>query len=365
MPELYEYQKKGARFLANKKKGFLCFEQGLGKTATSIMAAQKYTPLLIVCPAIAKINWQRELELWSVLPIKSQIVKTGKDPIDKSCNAFIFSYEMFVKRFEEIKSLPFKTGIFDEAHYCKGGMEAKRPMPKMSQRTKCACEMIMKLDRAYALTGTPMPNGPVELWPLLRAFKLTDLSFRDYAKRYCGLWKAPFGWVANRATNLEELGGVLKSGMYRKRKKEVLKDLPDKTHQIVSLDLPVDEREKEYDLDAIELHMKSVAFEGLAELMKLQGLSKVPMATEYVKDMFASGSVKKLILVAHHREVQQKMFENLRKFNPVLLTGGMSDKKRQEAMDRFQNDESVKVIVLSLQAGKTAITLTAANTMLL
>jgi SWI/SNF-related matrix-associated actin-dependent regulator 1 of chromatin subfamily A len=365
--KLRDYQKEAALFLVRKKKAYLSLDCGLGKTATAIMASQLFDPILVVCPSIATMVWEKELQMWLKKDLKIQVIKKGKDELDPTANIFIMSFAMCVKKERELRKLKITTTIVDEAHYLKS-MDAKR--------TKAVCRLLMKSERAYALTGTPMPNRPVELYPVMKALGATDMDYKTFTKRYCAAWQPPWmkkelkngtvirGWDVTGKSNLRELGQLLGESMFRRTKEQVAPELPPKTFQVLSLGLSVDKREREFNLEAIEYEGSPVAFTGLSEILHMQGLAKVPKTVEYVKEQIEYGNAKKIIVFAHHKEVIEQYKEKLRKLNPVVITGATSKVRRQEAVNSFQCNPDTKVIILQIQAGSTAITLTEADLVL-
>jgi SWI/SNF-related matrix-associated actin-dependent regulator 1 of chromatin subfamily A len=91
------------------------------------------------------------------------------------------------------------------------------------------------------------------------------------------------------------------------------------------------------------------------------GLAKLPAALRYIEAVLGDG-VEKLAVFAFHRDVLLELHAALRsRFGAVLVLGGLSDKKRQEAVDAFQRDTSTRVFVGQLTAAGTGLTLTAAN----
>ena len=366
-----DYQKEGANFLVREKKAYCCIEQGLGKTAVAIAAAQLFKPILVICPSIATGVWTSEFDLWLHDNIKEdfkvQVIKKGKDELNTSAKAIIISFALATKKVRELMRFGFGVIIVDEAHYCK---------EKDTARTKAVMALVRHTDRAYCLTGTPMPNRPSELWPMMRAMGITDMTFLEYAKKFCKAYQPVYmqitlkngkvhkGWDTSGASRLPQLKELLAPKMFRRTKEQVGFELPAKTYQIISLGLPVDKREKAYDLASLEKTPDKVAFVGLSEILHMQGLVKIPKVVEYVKEQINLGNVKKLILFCNHRDVAADYQEKLRKYGVVKIIGGMSSKARDKAISDFQTNPDIRVIVLNIKAACTAITLTEANMVL-
>jgi SNF2 family DNA or RNA helicase len=87
------------------------------------------------------------------------------------------------------------------------------------------------------LTGTPMTNRPRDLYNLLRCVgHPAARSFIAFAQRFCGAYRNDWGWVTDGASNLEELNGLMKEIMLRRKKDEVL-DLPPKIRSWVPVEI--------------------------------------------------------------------------------------------------------------------------------
>jgi SWI/SNF-related matrix-associated actin-dependent regulator of chromatin subfamily A-like protein 1 len=89
-------------------------------------------------------------------------------------------------------------------------------------------------------------------------------------------------------------------------------------------------------------------------------LAKVPLVIEYAADIL-DGGVRKIVIFAHHRDVIAQLAEGLSKFKPVTLTGATSPQARQESIDAFQDDLSVRLFIGNIQAAGTGITLTVSS----
>ena len=141
--DLRRYQKATVeQMLSMKGNILLADEPGLGKTVTTIayINAMRFSHVVIVCPASLRMNWQTELERW--LAYKTDVV--------------IMSYEGMVKHPISPESPLGRLIVFDEAHYLKN--------PK-AKRTKAALKL--KHDKILFLTGTPVVNRPIDLYPIL------------------------------------------------------------------------------------------------------------------------------------------------------------------------------------------------------
>jgi len=178
------------------------------------------------------------------------------------------------------------------------------------------------------------------------------------------------------ASRLDELRGILAPVMIRRLKSDVMRDLPPKRRQIITL--PIDgltvelksqiiqadrnaaEIEGKYANDVQKMDSKlSVLWEELAKLRHDVGVAKVPMAIELIEGIVESG--EKVIVFAHHRDVIAGLCDGLKKHGTVVIHGGVSLVDRQKAVDAFQNDPKVRVFIGQIQAAGVGITLTASS----
>jgi SWI/SNF-related matrix-associated actin-dependent regulator 1 of chromatin subfamily A len=197
------------------------------------------------------------------------------------------------------------------------------------------------------------------------------------------------------ATNVDELNTILRANyMVRRMKKDVLKDLPDKLKDVIILnesDLDVlvqkekkaveDSAKEEERLKAEAEELKKLAandkqfeelyknkvkslreikFKNFGELSRIRkeiALKKVPYVIEFVKEMLDSNEdpQSKIVIFGHHKEVLQKIYQEMKKYNPVIITGEVSDGERQRAIMMFKEKNTTRVFVGSMGAAGTGV----------
>ena len=375
------YQKAGIAFALAHPGTIIADEMGLGKTVQAIgviNASPDVRRVLIVCPASLKLNWRNECKKWLTRPELS-VQLWSRDftkPGEISDLVCIINYDM-------LKKLPTDATwdllILDEAHYVKN--------PK-SQRTKLVGALKKRCARVIALTGTPILNKPIELWPILQivASEAWDpagfmkgrsvgagegAGFFRFAKRYCAAHEVWFGhtkhWDFTGASNLDELQEKLRSTcMVRRLKQDVLKELPAKRRQTIELEIDADE-----ELDAERTSWGDSDFEPAKARQRIQfteissaraalAVKKAPAVAEHVIDALEGGS-EKIVLFAHHREVITALEAALVAYNPLVITGETPTEARQLYVERFQSNGTHRVIIGSIGAMGVGLTLTAAS----
>jgi len=385
----YPYQLDGIAYCIEHKRAIIGDQPGLGKTAEAIAAVTiaNQFPCLVICPSSLKENWKREWQMWTNKRVsilnnanqhtwhlfaKGQSLFGQKD--EGMTQVFITNYESlkkyFVKSINKSSKLTlkdiqfsehirlFKSVIIDESHRVK---EIKTLQTKL---TKGIC---MNKEYVFALTGTPVVNKPIDLVSQLGIIDQLGKfgGYKAFLSNYCA------GFDKGHS-NLKELNWMLHTHcFFRREKKDVLKDLPDKVRQVVYCDI-INRREYNDALADLEIYLKKyrqATDEQIARSMKgevmvrigvLKNISargKLNDVTEYISDIVESG--EKIIVFIHLKEVAQ----HLKKMFPaaVTITGEDNNIQRQRAVDSFQNDPDTQVIICSIKAAGVGLTLTASS----
>lgn len=375
IPELFPYQKEGVRFLKNRKFALLADEMGLGKTAQAIVAAQEIgaKSILILCPAIARFVWFREIEKFAhVLPEMRVLLCSGESPLPDGIT--ICSYDLAA---DLLARTPYHLDllILDECHYLKN-REAARTRTVLGK-----AGWVRLADRTWALSGTPAPNHAAELWPLLFTFGQTKLRYSDFVRRYCNFFETTWGAriTGTKMSSVAELQMLLLPVMLRRIKLEVLPDLPELLFgEVVVQPGAIDvDAEMQRKADAEKAQLQAIldrggdlisALEGLAQsvstLRRLVGLQKVFPAAKLIEEELELGLYSKIVVFGSHVDVLKGLWQELYAFNPALVIGETSANDRQREVGRFQNDPECKVFLGNIQAAGTAISLTAASQVL-
>lgn len=360
---LMPYQRAGVAYASTVGRCLIADQMGLGKTVEAIatLEARDAFPAIIVCPASLKENWRRELNKW--LPHRSVNIVSGKTDI-VACDVNVVNYDILYKFVEPIKHLSPNGVVLDESHYVKTGT---------SKRTKAAKEIAAAVPSSGSvllLSGTPITNRPAELVSQLEIMGMLSRFGGKWAflKRYTGAHHNGFGWDTSGASNLTELNTKLRQNCYiRRTKDEVLKELPEKSRNIVHLEL-TGTGAKEYRAaeDDLVLFLRSNGYktkdssEHMARtqvLKRLAAWAKMDAVEEWI-DSFLASCDRKLVVFAHNVDVVDHLAN---KYGNYRVSGRDSMEERQAAVDAFQNDPKARVIVLNLQAGGVGITLTAGS----
>lgn len=367
MADLFPYQIEGAGWLASRQRAMLADDMGLGKTAQAVQAAAwvcdplfgGHVTVAVVCPASLRETWRREFKrFWS---------------------GSAGTYDLTVESYDKVArgaldGISPDILILDEAHYLKT-RTARRTQTIYGR--KCHGDgLVGRAKYVWALTGTPAPNNPSELWTHLRALapetipndKRADgrpLAYWDFVGRYCVTRETGFGIQIVKGKNLAQLKQQLHPVLLRRRKEDVLTDLPPLRYGPLYLEGEAPTGVYEENLIAAALEKDGI--DGLqkiaphvATLRRLTGLAKIEPTVAWVQDWFECGGGK-LVLFAHHRDVVSGLADRLRDYGSVWVQGDTHLDVRQKQVDSFQHDPKCRVFIGQIQAAGTGLTLTAAS----
>lgn len=361
----FEHQKEAIIKLLENNKFILADDMGLGKTSAAIVASIEAKPnkTLVICPASLKQNWKREIENYTDKPI---YICEGKKYED-SANYVIINYDI-MKNFHSLKSKEetiiqkskFDLVIIDESHYIKS--------PQAS-RTKLINDICKDINKIWLLTGTPLTSRPIDYFNLLSLVDSpVSRNWMAYVRRYCAGYQFTVGmnkvWNVNGASNLDELRERTSPLLLRRLKENVL-DLPEKIITPVYLTLKSKEYENvmgEY-FDWVKNNPKeskslSVQFTKLMKVRQIIADEKVKNTIELIQNTLEQE--RKVIVFSNFTGSLNKIYEHFKK-NAVKLDGSSTTKQRQDSVDKFQNEDKIKVFVGNIKAAGVGITLTSGD----
>ena len=362
--EYYPYQKSAIEFMVDNVHCLNACPPGLGKTimiAGLINYLSIKKDILIIPPANLRINWERELNKWL---IDGQTIGMW----DENTDICIINYARLKRNKDLIQAKKWELLVCDESHYIANSDSIRSRMVRSIRR-----------ERTVFLSGTPISNRTKNLWNQLSTLNLTRWGrYRDFAFEFCDAKEMEIGppmarrkiLLADGATNTRRLNIMLRSTlMYRVEREEVLLDLPERTIQLIpltakkALQVKSDEVEKNEEMKKVLQGLSegdNLDFTEIATFRSVLGEEKAPDVIQHVKDLL-NGGENKIVLFGHHKNVLQAYKEGLADYNPVMFTGNTSPKKKQQAVDDFQNDPSVQVFIGSITAAGVGITLTASH----
>lgn len=395
--EFRPFQRAGVAYAVKKGNALIADEMGLGKTPQSVGVSNcdpSVQSVLVIVPSSLRINWQREWKKWCTKGLSVGVFQTGASRLPPT-NVVVINYDNLKKMIREIHDRAWDMLVCDEAHALKNPKALRSLLVLGGQKKvgKGKGAEVVKYEAIFArrklyLTGTPIMNKPIEIWPLVHslcpdAFR----SWKAFVYRYCGASFDGYGMDVSGATNLDELQEVLRTHvMVRRLKKDVLTELPAKQRQVVELEddscsrivsrewsLVQQHEEKlealrvaaelakagtdeEYEQAVAALTAGSaLAFTEMAAARRDTALAKLPLVIDHLKEIEAD----KVILFAHHHDVVNGLKEAFP--DAVVVTGQTKLEDRQAAVDRFQNDPSCRVFIGNIRAAGVGLTLTASS----
>lgn len=382
---LRDYQKVGVKWLYNIDKtgfgGILADEMGLGKSIQTIyyvkelLKEDKNNKFLIVSPTSLVYNWENEFLKFA--PFINRVLMVG-GRLKRRCNfesikdvqVFITSYGMLREDFEYYKELSFRSMIIDEAQNIKNHSTDITKTVKM-----------IKADTKFGLTGTPIENSIQELWSIFDFIMpgfLPDLSNFDKKYRI-----KDFDDDSNK--KLKDLNSIISPFILRRRKRDVIKDLPEKIENNIYIEMSTEQKKlylvelervnKEVDRIISEGSNSKISFLILQLLTHLRQICIDPKiiypdynSTSGKMDEFVHTvevSIKnnhKILVFTSFREALRLAKKRLDSINitSYVIDGSVSSKKRMELVDKF-NEDDTNVFFIMLKAGGTGLNLTSAD----
>lgn len=386
----YEHQIEGFNFGLNNDRWLLGDEMGLGKTkqVIDIAVAKKlqwgYKHCLIICGVNGlKWNWYNEVLTHS----DEQPFILGQRR-RKNGNIYIDGANAKMQDILNIDELPYfiitnietmrnQDIVSELVKLCKSkeiGLVAFDECHKAKDPTTQQGKGMLKIqaDTMIAMTGTPLMNTPLDLYFILKWLGYERNSWYKFKNHY-----AEYGGFNNyqilRYKNLDELQERLNDIMLRRLKDEVL-DLPEKTYIDEYVDMTPKQSkiyaevsaEIKENIDAIKM-----ANNPLAELIRMrqatgytgilsttiQESAKLDRMEELVEEAVENG--KKVVIFSNWTQMTTPIAKRLEKYNPAVITGEINADARQQMIDKFQNNNSCKVILGTSGAMGTGLTLTA------
>ena len=352
---------------------------GLGKTIQGIAIASCYRdcwPLLVICPSSVRVAWSEEFIKWlDVCPLDISVIMTAKQSLDGDIN--IVSYGLVHRMIPEIEAKNFQMIIADESHSLKNSN---------AKQTNAIVPLLKNAKRAILLSGTPALSRPEEVFTQLDALRPDIFAgkkgFHAFAHRYCNAHKGAWGLDTSGASHLTELHCLLsETVMIRRKKLDVLKDLPTKQRHTVDIEADIGQPLKDGMTELRQLEKTIHQFQNTSrasvarkEKQTLTGLmfaetarSKQTGVRQYLASVLKqSDETEKFIVFAHHHEMMDCIEETLNKLRVqfIRIDGSTDGKIRQTLVHQFQNRTTCRVALLSVTASGTGITLNAASSVI-
>lgn len=384
-------QLSGAQFLAERDYALLADLPRVGKTGASIIAAdyRMAETILVVTTASGRGVWKRGFPAWSAFDRPLQVMLGGKT-LDPKIPVAIVGWGGLTqpKIRAELLKRRWDLIIPDEAHAAKN-FDTKRTQALYGELTDDGAILNNRVALTYTtktmwpLTGTPLPNSPLDAYPMLRAlfrdrlttaFGPTDVTtFTAFKKRYCKTrpMKIGHGYFAKwidvfvEGLNLEELHARI-AGIFLQRTQQdvgILEPVYETMPLIAPTALPpeiVDQAKASLVLEAARTGDRKSLEMHMGPLRRLTGEIKARLVVEAVKEEL-DGALDKVVLAYWHKDVGAALADGLAKYGVTGIDGATSAKARAANEQRFLKDPKCRVFLAQIQAAGEAIDLSAAS----
>lgn len=368
--ELYPFQREGVRFLAEHERALLGDEMGLGKSIQAIVALRflfrlsKITNGLILCPKSVLTDWEKKLWDWApeLRVIKVRGLREQREILwNTPGHIYLTTYETVRQDLPD--SLGDNTGLGDTAKkefdfiILDETQKIKSPSANVSKAMR-----FIKGRFCWGLSGTPLENRLEDLISIFAYIKPGLLGPNDlrYANA-AGPWK---------------IKEAIKPYVLRRRKADVLPDLPEKLYEEAWLELTPAQKEtyeraeKEGIVtlneqgDAVTVQHVLALITKLKQICNLDVKSKESCKLEYLSEKLEDTSEqgdKALVFSQYPDKTLAHLEPQLKKFKPLIYSGSLSESQRDTIVKSFQEQEDNKVLLMSVKAGGLGLTLTRAN----
>jgi SNF2 family DNA or RNA helicase len=376
------HQIRTSSFLTLHKKAFCFNEQGTGKTASCIWAADYLMNIglvkrvLVICPlSIMDSAWRSDLFTFAMhrtVDIAYGVPKKRRKIIQGDAEFVIINYDGVEIVQKELQEADFDLIIVDEANAYKNNT---------TRRWKCLWNLVMPKTWLWMLTGTPAAQSPED------AYGLAKLVCPDRVPKFRGAWKdqvmvkvSQFSWIPRR--NAVTMVHDALQPAIRFTKDQCL-DLPDMvyTTRLVPLtpqqshyykriktDMLVKTADEQITaVNAATVMNKllqlscGVVYSDSGEAIAFDGKNRLDVMLEVVRE--TTNKVLIFVPFRHAIEVVSETLTN-EKISNEIVSGAVSATRRAEIFKKFQQEQDPRVLVIQPQAVAHGVTLTAADTVI-
>lgn len=332
----------------------LADEQGTGKTPQTIEAAKRAGCRngLILCPAIIKEQWKRQMVAWGLCAADEIQIIYGMDyPIDNR-PWVICNYDLIRNRkveqpdgtvriehsrnHQQLRDRKFHVLVMDEAHRLKTHTSAQTKAV-LGYQNGLAANCYYK----WALSGSIVPNRPIELYPLLKALAPEVIApydnYNAFIDRFCG-----GSYMEGRgASHVDEFANRLQPFMLLRKLADVWAELPDTIENVVWLDVPYQKHP--------DWLGEGFMFE--PTMRRVVAEAKAPYVASFLKMRLDSQDGHKIVCFTYHRSVIEGIANALSSYHPLKIYGGISHKKRDENLATFAANPDARLMLIQIASG--------------
>lgn len=370
---LMQYQHDGVRMSKSfNDRTLLADEMGLGKTVQVLYRIAKLLQthpegiFVVVAPACAKYVWKNQAK--QHFGIRTFVCEGRKPPemVQTRARVFIINYDILPGWVEFFRQAGIVLTAFDECHYLRN---------HTSRRTKAAARLQEDVPRVIGISGTPLMNRPIELFTVLNFLQPGVFSSRlSFGMEYSHAKRERGTWTFKGAQNLPQLNRLLlDTCMIRRRKKDVLTQLPEKQRFLV--EMPMEDM-KEYQEasnnfmfwlrsrkpSSVKGAERNEALVKIGYLVRLASKYKFNYLCEWI-DNFIETSEGKLVVFTGRKALIRALEARYGDI-AVKVDGDVPVPQRSILSEAFNKDKRIRLFLGNYVAAGVAIDLTGAEDLL-
>ncbi len=381
----FHYQQEGEQFLCSHKRAVLADEMGLGKTVQVVRAVErifwdKEIKVLVICPAAVKSGWVKEISKFFIR--KAEVVSCSESlGFRIAQDGFtILSFDLATSKqiLPKLKETTWDVIVIDEIHFLRN-KNAKRTQAILGRWCRGdETSLIAKAEYVWGLTGTPIPNHPGELFPVMRSFGVWKYTYWDLINRFCITKETSYAPQIVGVKNTKEFKELLAQFMLRRKKKDHMEHRAEPIYEMMEINPegcihPDDLKDwlvAENGADGVFLRRHLEKYRGkeddpgffgglkklhIQKLRRLMGLAKMKALTAKLIEELDSGELKKVVIFGIHRDVVELVRCELLEHGALIIYGGTKGKNKDIRVHQFKTDPDIKVMVMNIMAGGTGI----------
>ena len=356
--ELREFQKEGLAFMLHNRHSLLADDMGVGKTpqAIAFLATTESYPALIIVPPHLVLNWRKEIDKFVKLPKREfslfddnddrvHVIKGLKPYKLPDASIYIIHYLLLRGWKNVLPEMNFKAVIFDEIQELRH---------TGTDKYSAASLVASRCENVIGLSGTPIYNRGGEMWNVINILEYHCLGDWDsFTREWCS------GYGTDIVMKPDLLCSYLKREglMLRRKKHDVIKELPPKRRVIQTIDFDTGTYgkliqsaiDKAKSIDSIKDYFEKgrLTRDIVNDTRQAIGIAKAPYVAAFVKMLLEGG--EKILLGAYHHKVFDIYMDELKAFSPVRITGLENSNEKAKSEEAFMSGKT-NIILLSLRA---------------
>ncbi len=354
--DLRKYQWQGVEFLINNRSALLADEMGLGKTVQVavcleiIFKKNKKLRSLIIVPSSLKYNWEQELNRWA----PSLSIKRTSGGATNRWAVLRSPFNVVIASYNDIR-IEISDGSFNEYFDIVVLDEAQKTKNSNSSTSKSV--KLIKRDTSWSLTGTPIENKKDDL--------VSIFNFLEYG-------------LINVNMRKKQIHKKIKNNFLRRKKEDVLGDMPPIIEQEIRLDLS---KQHKLAYDNYFYHTKTTLDQDSNKGQLLAAITKLKQICNYDQDSDESVKLdtlkpivdnlisngKKILVFSQYVDTLEWIASKLTNYSPNIYHGGLGEDKRNKLIEEFEdpNSNTENILLISLQAGGVGLNLKSADMVVL